>query len=174
MKASGLRLLVIASSLLLGFGLVAPSMVLYPSAGELTELVRIFQPQFGAAREISILQGIKVLLREHEIAIGLLLLVFSVLFPLAKLGVLWRATLDLRDHQRHARSLVLIDKLAKFSMLDILVIALIVIAIKRLPGGTRAEIGIGAIAFALSVFLSMLIPALLKRVSEGGPEDAKM
>ena len=150
------RALIIASSILLGLGLVAPAMILHPSAGELTPLMNIFQPTFGEPRTISIWSGISTLLREGELFIGIVLLIFSVLFPIAKLCILW-AGLD------YPRLLTLAKSLSKYSMLDIVVLALIVVAIKRLPGGTEIFLGSGIYLFCGSILLSLLIPLFLRR-----------
>jgi uncharacterized paraquat-inducible protein A len=52
----------------------------------------------------------------------------------------------------------------KFSMLDVMVLALLVIAIKGLPGKSSLRIEWGVWAFAASVVLSLLISLLLHRM----------
>jgi paraquat-inducible protein A len=157
--------LVAVDAALLGLGLVAPALIVHPSAGKLTPLLKMITPSFGEQREASISGGIRILFQEGEVGIGSLLLIFSVLFPLAKLGALWTAACDLDlagPNPATSRAAQLAAKLAKYSMLDVLVLALLVITLKRLPGGTSAEVGSGALFFALSVALSVAIPQLLK------------
>ena len=52
----------------------------------------------------------------------------------------------------------------KFSMLDVFVVGLIVLAIKGLPGGSRVTLGWGVAAFAASVVLSILSAILIQRM----------
>jgi uncharacterized paraquat-inducible protein A len=52
----------------------------------------------------------------------------------------------------------------KFSMLDVFVVGLIVLAIKGLPGGSRVTLGWGVAAFAASVILSMVAAIIIQRV----------
>ena len=57
--------------------------------------------------------------------------------------------------------------LGKFSMVDVFVIALLVVTIKGLPGGTRVSLGWGFWCFATAVLLSLAIPVWLKaRIAE--------
>jgi paraquat-inducible protein A len=154
--------LIVVSSILFGVGIVAPSLVVYPGAGRFTLFLRIFSPEFGSVREVSIAGGIRTLLSEGEYVVGLVLLVFSIIFPIGKLGILWAIAQARCRNESRVGLTNLIDRLGKFSMLDVFVLALLVLALKRFPGGSRIEIGMGALMFAASVLLSMLIPFWLK------------
>ena len=154
--------LIAVSSILFGLGIVAPSLVVYPGAGKFTLFLRIFSPEFGNVREVSIAGGITTLLGEGEYVVGLVLLIFSIIFPIGKLGILWAIAQARRRNEARADLANLIDRLGKFSMLDVFVLALLVLALKRLPGGSKIELGMGAFMFAASVLLSMLIPVWLK------------
>ena len=159
MNRRNILTLIALDATLLGLGLAAPALIVYPSAGQLTEFLRIFTPGFDSPREVSIAGGIITLFNEGEIVIGSILLLFSVLFPLAKLGAMWVGVLE------NARNVTVhfAARLAKYSMLDVLVLALLVIAIKKIPGGSRIAIGPGAIFFAASVIISVFVPLFLKR-----------
>lgn len=159
--------LIALAAVLLGLGLAAPALVIYPAAGKLTALIKLLTPAFDQPQEISIAGGIRALFLEGELLVAAILLLFSVLFPFAKLGALWDAAAELRPgsgdlEPGFRRALGLAAKFAKFSMLDVMVLALIVTVLKKLPGESRAEIGIGTIFFALSVLISICIPLLLK------------
>jgi paraquat-inducible protein A len=154
--------LIILSSVLFGLGVVAPSLVIYPGAGKFSFFLRILSPDFDAVRQVSIAGGIGTLLREGEIAVGLVLLIFSIIFPIGKLGLLWAIAQAKQRNEFKPELTNLIDRLGKFSMLDVFVLALLVIALKKLPGGSKIELGFGAYMFAASVLLSMVIPVWLK------------
>ena len=162
MSIRGLKGLLILASLLFGIGLVAPCLILHPSAGEYTEILTILRPSFTDPREISILGGIFALLRGGDFFVGAILLLFSVLFPLGKLGVLWCVINDLEANSHDPKHMTIVEKLGKFSMLDVLVLALLVVSIKRLPGGTEVNLEFGVLAFSGSVLISLLLPSLIR------------
>jgi hypothetical protein len=53
--------------------------------------------------------------------------------------------------------------LSKFSMVQVLFLALLILTIKTLPGGSEAKIEWGAYAFVTSAIGSMLVPLLSER-----------
>lgn len=80
---------------------------------------------------ISVLGGAMTLLGEGEYLLGAVVLLFSAAFPVFKLQqawALWRAT-DVHDPRFHALVRRL-DWLSRWSMVDVLVIALIVFSVK--------------------------------------------
>jgi paraquat-inducible protein A len=165
-----MKALISLAAILLGLGLVAPCLILRPGAGEYTNFILLVRPTFADLQTFSILSGIAALFKNGEYAISLLLAVFSVLFPLLKLCVLWQAVDEASTqygdlHGPHP-ALSLVERLGKYSMLDVLVLALIVVAVKRLPGGSEAHLGFGTIAFAGSVAISMMVPWVLRRKSK--------
>ena len=161
MELAKLRSLVLCSSLLLGLGISAPSMTVVPNYGEFSSLIKVFKPDLAKAQSFSIVEGIWQLLSSASVGnmfVGLVILLFSLLFPLWKLGVMSCSIGALRRGECPMRSLHLVDKLGKFSMIDIFVMALLVVAIKGLPGGTEVQINWGLWAFAASVLISMKVP----------------
>src|SRR5690606_10766469 len=95
---------------------------------------------------------------------ALVLLLFSVVFPAAKLvlaAYVWR-TCAVAD-RRLATSLAALDWIGRWSMLDVLVIALLSISIKS-SGVADARAQPGLYLFAGSILLSMLGFAWLKAV----------
>ena len=87
-----------------------------------------------------------------------LVLVFSVLLPMAKLGTL--AYVRWRRSAAPSPALRWVERLAKWSMLDVFVVALLVISIK-LDFVAEVRIHYGLYAFAASVLLTMAMAALL-------------
>lgn len=117
----------------------------------------------------SVVSGIATLLKEHEFGIGCLLMVFSVAFPVLKLALVF----IILNHERrdHAPLVHCLAHAGKWSMLDVLVVAIMVLCFKTFPGGTRIEMNWGAYAFAASVLLSMLAVFCLKRHLSSGEQS---
>ena len=157
---------VVLSNILLGIGLFAPAMVIKPAYGQLSGVVEAIQPTYLTPSSYSIVSALYELFMSGSWFIASVVLIFSVLFPLWKLGVLWSCLGSLKDRREIKRQLRLIESLGKFSMLDIFVMALIVLSIKGLPGGTEVQLKWGVPTFAISVVLAMLAPQILIRSRE--------
>src|SRR5205085_8534755 len=89
------RVLVVASAVLLGAGLAGPCMAIEPAFGALDGWVRLLKPAMARPTQYSVFGGISTLIHNGSVALGLLLLAFSVVFPTLKLGVMAAATADL-------------------------------------------------------------------------------
>jgi paraquat-inducible protein A len=153
-----------ASAVLLGAGLAGPCMAIEPSFGNLDGWVRLLKPALARPTRYSVFSGITTLIHNGSIALGLLLLAFSVIFPTAKLAVMAAATAALAEGRSSGPLMKLAHHAGKFSMLDVFVVGLIVLAIKGLPGGSRVTLGWGVAAFAASVVLSMLTALVIQRL----------
>jgi paraquat-inducible protein A len=82
-------------------------------------------------RTFSILDGIEALFADGDWAIALLLVVFSVVFPLLKIVVLALLWLRLRrGAPPPPHLLAAIESVGKWSMLDVFVVALVIFALK--------------------------------------------
>ena len=131
--------------------------------------------------QVSIFQGCLVLWREGEYFLFAVIALFSIVFPLVKLGValfLWyRADAASKGLQR---SLGWIESLGRWSMLDVFAVALIVVAI-QVSIITDVTVHAGIYVFTAAVVLSILavrrITVLARRAGEGPPtvpESVKM
>ncbi len=160
MKARRLlvRLLVPMAAALLGLGLVAPAMTITTDFGRWEGWIRLLDPDMSAEAETtySLLGGIMTLLRSGDVAIGLLLLAFTVAFPTLKLALLAFAN----EQPTPGRAAAVAKHAGKWSLLDVLVLAFLVLAIKGLPGGSELTLRWGVWAFAGSVVLSLVVPLL--------------
>lgn len=163
MRASIFVGLLLLSALLLGLGLIGPCMTVIPHYGGFDSWIRLLRPSASEPTSYSILSGIIVLLQGRHVAIGVVLLVFSVIFPTLKLAMMAWALPDLLQDQHTSVWLKLVHHCGKFSMLDVMVLAWIVIAVKGLPGNTEVRLGWGVWAFCGSVLLSLTISVLLHR-----------
>jgi len=112
--------------------------------------------RLGHVREDGLVQGVMTLLGEGHLFVGLVVLVFSLIVPPAKLSaMLWLATGGPgggRRHQAFAHHLV--DWLGRWGMLDVLLVAVLV-AFVKLGDVIAIQAGPGLIAFGLCVMASL-------------------
>ncbi|MCB1874615.1 MAG: paraquat-inducible protein A [Chromatiales bacterium] len=106
--------------------------------------------------QVSLLSGLRDLWNAGYPGLFALILGFSVLLPIAKLGVI-AGIVNSGDgsNEAHRRWLHRLDRYAKWSMLDVFVVALLVVSVK-LGDLARVEIQWGLYAFAGSVIATML------------------
>jgi len=152
-----LQYVLVAASVCFGLGVFGPAMTIVPRFGEFTHLMNFVKPGFSSPAKVSVLDGLRVMYEHGEYAVGILILVFSVLFPIWKLGALWDGVLRASNGDCPSGSLRFIEKLGKFSMLDVYVMALVAIAVKGLPGGSAVELNWALAPFSLSVLLAMYV-----------------
>ena len=107
---------------------------------------------------VSIASSLMQLAAEGYVFLFLIVLVFSVLLPMCKLGAL--AYMRWLRPSSATGLLRWIERLAKWSMLDVFVVALLVVSIK-LDLVATVHVHYGLYAFATSVLLSMAVAALL-------------
>jgi paraquat-inducible protein A len=144
--------LLLASAALLGIGWALPVMSL--------------RTAFIFYDEVSIASGAIKLLQGRQIFLFAVIVVFSILFPAAKvLAALYVWYLADLSRGRLMRLLGWIEALGKWSMLDVFVVALFVIMIQ---GSLTTEIALhnGLYAFAAAVLLSMLITQRMSRLAQ--------
>lgn len=130
-----------AAHVLLGVGIAAPCMTVTPRMGEHTGFAK-WVGLVDAPRSYSILGGIRHLLGGDGIWLGIVLLGFSVLFPIAKLIALRMQSSKLAS-------------IGKYSMVDVFVIAMLVVASKSFPGGTEISMAWGIYPFAAAALFTM-------------------
>jgi len=116
----------------------------------------ISMSQLGQERIFSLLGGINELFQRQHVFLACILLIFSVIFPYAKLIALLVATSRLtRLSNRTRHRLHKIAQLTgRYSLLDILVVAIIIVVVK-FQDLAEARALPGTYLFAFSVFLSM-------------------
>jgi hypothetical protein len=151
------------SIILLTAGVSLPCIKIEPKMGKWTEIVKMLKPDILKPTILSISTGIIQLFAEHEYFIGALILVFSILFPFAKLIVIWNALINIDSKNLNAPGMYIAEKFGKYSMLDVLVMALLVICFKGLPGNSAVSMQPGAYLFCCSVLISMFLPNQIKK-----------
>jgi paraquat-inducible protein A len=121
--------------------------------------------------EYSLISTVEVLLRDGQMFLGLVVLVFSILLPIVKLGyLLLVSTLPAAELRRHAKRLKAIEWIGKWSMHDVLVLALTIFFLKS--QGIYDAASLPAVyLFTTAVALMILSYAWLKTdmAVAGGP-----
>lgn len=137
--------LVLITAGCLAVGLIAPVLTL--------------QKFFIIDNTFSILSGLFQLLEEGRFFLFVIILLFSVVLPVIKLGVLFRLLGSAAgDSESLRRYLRLMHRYGKWSMLDVFVVALLVVAVK-LGAVASVETHYGLYAFGAAVLLTMAITA---------------
>lgn len=112
--------------------------------------------RLGHVREDHLVGGVVSLLTGGHLFVGLVVLVFSLIIPPAKMSaMLWLASGGrggARHHQAFAHHLV--EWLGRWGMLDVLLVAVLV-AFVKLGDVVSIHAGPGLIAFGLCVFCSL-------------------
>ena len=113
--------------------------------------------RFGYESEASIWSGTIGLLAERHYAIGLTVLIFSIIAPIGKLVALFVLSFGGRLLSSGPRSWIYhaIEFVGRWGMLDVLLVAVLV-AIVKLGDLVRVTPGPGVWAFGLVVLMSML------------------
>jgi hypothetical protein len=140
--------------------LLLPLFSVQPSLGGpiIDGLLGYIDPDSMDTKTTSILGGVTLLWQDDDIALALLILVFSVAFPCAKLALLWGSVFI--PAVRESRLLRILKAIGPWSMLDIFVVAVTVLAFKSFPGGTRFRVEVGFYLFLVSVVASMFATML--------------
>jgi len=133
------------------------ALILYPAAMSLPvmEVSRL-----GHVREATIWSGTVSLLASGEVVVGLVVLACSIVAPLAKLGAMLGLTVGSAWWGRRPRAVTfrLVEWIGRWGMLDVLLVALLVAAVK-LGEWVEVRAGPGAVAFAGVVVCSLLASA---------------
>jgi paraquat-inducible protein A len=112
--------------------------------------------QLGHRHASSILAGTIELIAHGNWFVGLIVLVFSVVFPLVKLVLLLELSLMGLLHRRHkARTYRIMEQAGKWSMMDVMLLAFLVMLVK-LGSLVEFHFGPAVVAFVLCVAMSML------------------
>ena len=143
----GTPALLVLSSILLAFGLYLP-------------LLKIEKMLFWKS-SYSVVTGVSGLAEDGQYFLATIVFFWSVVFPIAKLALLHWLWFGRSDARQRAGVLRWLDKLGKWSMLDVYIVAVLIVAVKL---GPLAEVTVqpGMYVFAAAVMLSMLIGARIE------------
>lgn len=105
----------------------------------------------------SVLSGLMELLEGNQLGLFILVFAFSILLPIVKIGVLFRVVYSGRmssDRVKHC--IHLIHQFGRWSMLDVLVVAMLVVAVK-ITAVADIETHLGLYLFSAGVLSIMAI-----------------
>ncbi len=130
----------------------------------------IFLPFFQVTKfwvfkdAVSVVGGILTLFHEGEFFLFAVLTLFTLVFPCAKLGLLALIWLE-REHNlaRMRRLHGWVASLGKWSMLDVFVVAILIVAMKS-AGVASLQIGLGLYLFTASVVLTQLVSSWVAKL----------
>ena len=112
----------------------------------------------------SVVTGVANLFDANEYLLGFVILLFSIVFPIAKLGVpatLWWGKFT---HEQRFGLLRRLEQVGRWSMLDVFAVAILVVAGKLgMVADVRARVGI--YLFAAAILVSMLATWRVKKLA---------
>ena len=147
-------ILIVASTILLGFGLSLP-------------IMHVEKMVFWK-NEYSVFTGTIGLYHDKEYFLAAILFFFSLVFPIVKLamlGILWNFKLDALTR---AKILGWLGVLGKWSMLDVFVVAILIVAVKLGPLA-NVKPGSGVYLFSLAIIMSISTTLWVERVIRRSP-----
>jgi paraquat-inducible protein A len=137
------------------------NLLLYSALGLL--LIGLYAPMITVekfyvfANTVSLLSALQQLWSTSEWGLFMLILMFSVIFPIGKIALLLMVCHQPSNNPaRHQRWLRRVAIYGKWSMLDVFVVAMLVVSIK-LDALAQASIEPGLYAFAASVVITLWV-----------------
>lgn len=121
----------------------------------------------------SVLSGIADLARSGEVLLALVVLAFSVVFPIAKLGALAHVLFVPVEDERRTRLVRSLERLGRWSMLDVFVIAILIGSV-HLGILSEAHAEPGVYVFAAGILLSMCATLSVQRQLAAPREPARV
>ena len=150
--------LVILSCMTFGMALVLPLFSIHPAAGCWTGLVKLLDSDQFASRSFTLIGGTTTLWKEKEHMLALLMGLISLVLPVIKLSVLWWEIFQLSSLPEYF--LAFVKAASRYAMVEVLLIALLVLVVKGMPGGSEMTIQAGTWYFTASVILSFFASRL--------------
>ncbi len=138
-------------------------------AAQLTPVLSIKKFVFWKS-SYSLWSGMIGLFRDRHYGLAVILLVFSILFPFTKLAVLMILWVGRFTDARRQDVLKWLERLGRWSMLDVFVVAMIVV-IAKTGGALQARPRLGIYLFAAAVLLSMVLTRYIHRLARRRKTD---
>jgi len=152
-SARYLRWILLGATILLIGGIVAPMMTI-------SKFVFV-------ENSFSVLSGVLELFRNGQFLLFLVVTGFSIVVPLLKIGVLFTLMSDkVRRSNNLGRYLHLMHEYGRWAMLDVLVVAILIVAVK-LGAIVSVEIHYGLFLFGAAVLLVMLVTQRVVKLTNG-------
>lgn len=158
LRPRGIAVLLVAASLLLALGVTLP-------------ILRVERLIFFS-RDSSLIGIAWDLASSGELLLGLVVAVFSVLFPAAKIVFLAQLVAQAGPHRFLRRHVRFVEALGRWSMMDVLVVALVVFSVKA-SGLATATTQPGLYCFVGAVLATMLAARGLARGEEIARQESR-
>ena len=155
------RVLVGFACLLFGMALGLPVFSLTPGMGELTGWIRILKPDVMATTYQTLLGGISFFWISGNASFAIFLSLCCVVLPLTKFFVLWGECLGLNLMLTATGRFCITT--AKFALVDVLLVALLILVVEGLPGGSVITLYAGFWCFFGAVVLPLFAAQVLKK-----------
>jgi paraquat-inducible protein A len=110
---------------------------------------------FILEKEITLLNSIRMLFQSDETFLGVIILIFTLVFPIFKYLLLFFSMI-LNDREKLYRFNAFISVVSKWSMLDVYIVALLLLNMKFESRIVNMELKSGVVWFSLSIILIML------------------
>ena len=147
--------LIVISCFLFGSAAILPIFSIDPAVGEWTALVEILSPDQMQPQSFSLLEGVQLLWQEDERMLASIIGLFSLLLPVIKLSVLWAEALFSGSLSK--KWMRFLQAVSRYAMLEVFLVAMPVLLLKQMPGGSRITLESGFYAFGVSVLLSLIV-----------------
>src|SRR5688572_14758820 len=141
---------------LLAAGLFGPSITIEPRMGALTPAAAALGI-LDRPETLSIVASTRRLFEAGETVIAVVLALASIVTPVAKLIVVNRALFDAFRSAPITPWLARTSHLTKYSLIDVLVIAVLIVCAKAFPAGTIISARWGIYAFSIAAVLPWII-----------------
>ena len=156
LNAQQLRWLLVFSSILLAIGFIVPMLTL-------SKFILI-------KHSLSILAGVWELLTEGQLFLFIIIALFSIVMPIAKIILLFNLLHPTTRHpNRRKKMLHLMHDYGRWAMLDVMVVAILIVSVK-LGAIASIQVHAGLYIFGAAVLLIMFITqqvvSLLEPISE--------
>ncbi len=150
-------LLVLCAGILLGVGLCLP-------------LFHVTQMVFWKS-SYSVLTGVANLIQQGDYFLGSIIFIFSVIFPIVKLLALSAVWMVKLSPTQRSSALYWLGFLGKWSMLDVLLLALTLLAVK-MKSLAHVEPQRGVYVFCAAIFFSMLATTRMEYLARKTPKSS--
>ncbi|MBE06158.1 MAG: hypothetical protein CMO37_02530 [Verrucomicrobiaceae bacterium] len=147
--------LIVVSCFLFGSASILPIFSIEPAVGEWTALAEILSPEEMQPQSFSLLKGVRLLWQEDERMLACIIGLFSLLLPVIKLSVLWAEALFSGSLSKKWMSFL--QAVSRYAMLEVFLVAMTVLLLKQMPGGSRITLESGFYSFGVSVLLSLVV-----------------
>ena len=115
--------------------------------------------------EYSVMSGVIGLFDQKEYLLSAILFFFSIIFPTLKLVMLWILWKVKFDEDQRNRILEWLGILGKWSMLDVFVVAILIVAVKLGPLA-NVQPRIGVYIFTFAIFMAIITTAWVEKLAK--------